>query len=33
VDRASFHREADAMQRLLAFVGVVQVANFNGRLG
>ena len=32
MDRALLHREADAAQRLLAFVVVMQVANFNGWL-
>jgi len=29
MDRALLYREADAAQRLLAFVSVVQIANFN----
>jgi hypothetical protein len=32
MDRTLLHREADTAQRLLAFIGVVQVANFNGWL-
>jgi hypothetical protein len=30
MNRARLDREADSAQRLLAFVGMVQAANFNG---